>query len=47
MTSEIEARWFKSARETATINRVALEPYLAREMTRRQCGIFDSVKRRA
>ena len=41
MTSEIEAKWFKSDRQPATINRVALEPYLAREMTRRQCAVFD------
>ncbi len=41
MTSEIEARWFKSVREPPTINRIALEPYLAREMTRRQCAVFD------
>ena len=41
MTLEIEAKWFKSVREPATINRVALEPYLAKEMTRRQCAVFD------
>jgi glycosyltransferase involved in cell wall biosynthesis len=41
MTAEIEAGWFKSAREPATINQVALEPYLAKEMTRRQCAVFD------
>jgi glycosyltransferase involved in cell wall biosynthesis len=41
MTNEIEARWFKSGREPGTTNRAALEPYLARGMTRRQCGVFD------
>src|SRR5258707_3807983 len=41
MTSEIETKWFKSVREPATINRVALEPYLAREMTRQLCAVFE------
>ncbi len=41
MTSEIGTRWFRSVREPATINRAALEPYLAREMTWRQCAVFD------
>jgi len=41
MTLEIEAKWFKSVREPATIYRVALEPYLAREMTRKLGSAFD------
>jgi glycosyltransferase involved in cell wall biosynthesis len=41
MTSEIEAKWFKSVREPATLDRDALEPYLAREMTRQLCAVFD------
>src|SRR5216684_8732295 len=41
MTSEIEARWFKSVREPAAIDRIALEPYLAREMTRKLGSAFD------
>ena len=42
MTSEIQARWFKSLPQAPlTINRTALEPYLAKEMTYRQCAIFD------
>ncbi len=41
MTCEIEARWFKSARHPPTIKDGALEPYLARKMTRRQCAVFD------
>src|SRR5712692_4098845 len=41
MTCEIEARWFKSARQAPAIKDDALEPYLARKMTRRQCAVFD------
>ncbi len=41
MTSEIEARWFKSVREPPTINESALKPHLANEMTRKLCVVFD------
>ena len=42
MAREIETNWFKSEfQQPPGIDRKALEPYLARELTRRQCAIFD------
>jgi len=41
MTGEIETKWFKSVRQPPTINESALKPYLANEMTRKLCAVFD------
>lgn len=42
MAGEIETRWFKSERhQPPTIDRKGLQLYLASEMTRRQCAVFD------
>lgn len=42
IVNEIEAKWFTSPfQQTPATNRNALKPYLAREMTRRQCAVFD------
>ncbi len=41
MTGEIETKWFKSVRQPPTINETALKPYLANEMTRKLCAVFD------
>jgi hypothetical protein len=44
MASEIETRWFKSdCNQPRPVDRNGLQPYLASEMTRRQCAVFDRV----
>ncbi len=44
----LESRWFNSALESTesiapTVDWTAFEPYTAREMTRKLCGVFDKV----
>jgi Glycosyl transferase 4-like domain len=42
MVSEIENRWFKDGcSQRPSVDQNGLQPYLAREMTRRQCAVFD------